>query len=106
MPLHAVSALKEAQVKWRVSYLIFAVLLTLLDGIVTVCISKKIWIASAGDLPVREPLVFFVALETTSLANVWIQCSSGLRASLERPNARPTRNVEFITVEQRGQSGV
>jgi hypothetical protein len=105
MPLHAVSAL-EAQVKWRMSYLILAVLLTFLDVVVLVCFSKATWIASAGDLPAREVLVFFTALEATSLASVWIQCGSGLRASPERPNPRPTRNVTPITAEKRGQSGV
>ena len=50
---HAVSALEEAHVKWRLSYLIIAVLLTVLEGIVTVYFGKAIWIAWAGDLPAR-----------------------------------------------------
>jgi hypothetical protein len=52
MPPHAVSALEEIQVKWRVSYLIIAVLLTALDGIATVYCGKAIWIAWADDLRV------------------------------------------------------
>jgi hypothetical protein len=44
-------------VKWRVSYLIPAELLTVLDGTVSVCFSRAIWIASAGDVPALELLV-------------------------------------------------
>jgi hypothetical protein len=47
MPPHAVSVL-EAQVKWRMSYLILAVLLRFLDVVVLVCFSKATWIASAA----------------------------------------------------------
>jgi hypothetical protein len=106
MPSHAVSALEEAQVKWRVGYLIIAALLTVLDGIVAVYFGKAIWIAWAGDLPARGLLVFFAALEATSLANVWIQGGSGLRVLSESQNARPMWNVMPITVEARGQSDV
>jgi hypothetical protein len=59
MSPHTVSALKEIQVKWRVSHLIIAVLLTVLDGIVAVYYGKAIWIAWSPDLPARGLLVFF-----------------------------------------------
>ena len=106
MSPHTVSALKEIQVKWRVSHLIIAVLLTVLDGIVAVYYGKAIWIAWSPDLPARGLLVFFAALEATSLANVWGQGGSGLRALSESQNARPMRNVMPITAEARGQSDV
>jgi hypothetical protein len=98
--------LEEVEVKWRVSYLIIAVLLTVLDGIVTVYYGKAIWIAWSGDLPARGLLVFFAALGTNSLANVWGQGGSGLRVLSESQNARPMRNVMPITAEARGQSDV
>lgn len=92
--------------KWRLSYLIIAVLLTVLDGIVTVYYGKAIWIAWATVLEARGLLVFFVALEATLLANVWVQGGSGLRVLSESQNARPMRNVMPITAEVRGQSDV
>jgi hypothetical protein len=98
--------LEEVEVKWRVSYLIIAVLLTVLDGTGTLCFGKAIWIAWAGDLRARGLLVFFAALEATSLANVWVQGGSGLSVLSESQNARPMRNVMPITAEARGQSDV
>ena len=53
------------------SYLILAALLTVLDGILTVCFSKTIEFACAGDLPARELLILVAALGATSLAKVW-----------------------------------
>ena len=66
--------------KGRLSYLIIAVLLTVLDGAVTAYYGTAIWAAWAGDLSARGLLVFFAALEATSLANVWVQAGSGLHA--------------------------
>ena len=106
MSSHAVSALEEAQVKRRPSYLIIAVLLTVLDGAVTVYYGTSIWAAWADDIPARGLRIVFAALEATSLANVWVQAGSGLRVVSERQNARPIRNVMPITPEARGQSDV
>ena len=106
MSPHTVSALKEIQVKWRVSHLIIAVLLTVLDGIVAVYYGKAIWIAWSPDLPARGLLVFFAALEATSLANVWVQCGSGLRVWSQSQNATPLRNVMLIATETPGQNNV
>ena len=52
MSSHAFSALDEAQVKRRLSYLIVAVLLRVLDGAVTVY-GTAIWAAWQGDLTAR-----------------------------------------------------
>ena len=92
--------------KRRGVYLIIAALPTVLDGIVTVCFGKAIRIAWTGDLPARELLVFFAALESTSLANLWFQGGAGLRVLSEGENARPMRNVMPIAAEVRGQSDV
>lgn len=103
---HAVSALEEAHVKWQVTYLIMAVLLTVLEGIVTVYFGKAISIAWTGDLPARGLLVFLAALEATSLANVWVQCGSGLHVWSQSANARLMQNVTPTGAEERGQSDV
>jgi hypothetical protein len=105
-PPHAVSAWEEAQVKWHLSDLIIAVLLTVLDGIVTVYFGESCWIALAGDLPACGFLVIFAVLEATSLANIWAQVVSGLRVLSESQYARPSRNVMPIAAEERGQSDV
>jgi hypothetical protein len=98
--------LEEAHVKWQVTYLIMAVLLTVLEGIVTVYFGKAISIAWTGDLPARGLLVFLAALEATSLANVWVQCGSGLRVWSQSQNATPLRNVMLIATETPGQNNV
>ncbi|MGA8086479.1 MAG: hypothetical protein WCA10_04180 [Terracidiphilus sp.] len=92
--------------KWQVTYLIMAVLLTVLEGIVTVYFGKAISIAWTGDLPARGLLVFLVALEATSLANVWVQCGSGLHVWSQSANARLMQNVTPTGAEERGQSDV
>jgi hypothetical protein len=93
-------------VKWRVSHLIIAGLLTVHDGIVTFYHGKAIWIAWAGDFRSRGLLVFFAALEASSLASAWVQGGSGFRILSESQNARPMRNLMPITAEARGQSDV
>ena len=92
--------------KWRVSYLIIAVLLTVLDEAVTDYYGTSIWATCAGDIPARGLRIVFAALEATSLANVWVQAGSGLRVLSESQNARPMRNLMPITPEARGQSDV
>jgi hypothetical protein len=95
--------LEEAQVKWQVTYLIMTVLLTVLEGIVTVYFGKAISIAWTGDLPARGPLVFLAALEA---ANAWVQCGSCLRVWSQSQNATPLRNVMLKATETPGQNDV
>ena len=106
MSSHAFSALEDAQVKRRLSYLIIAVLLTVLDGAVTVYYGTAIWAAWASDLPARGLLVFFAALEGTSLANVWVQTGSGLHAFSVSRSAIPRQNATPIAAGARGRSDV
>ena len=106
MPSHAVSALEEAQVKRWLSYLIIAVLLTVLDGAVTVYYGTAIWAAWASDLPARGLLVLFAALEAASLANVWVQTGSGLHAFSVSRSAIPRQNAMPIAAGARGRSDV
>ena len=67
----------------RLSYLIVAVLLRVLDGAVTVYGGTAIWVALQGDLRAR-----------------------GLRVLSESQDARRMRNLMSITPETRGQSDV
>jgi hypothetical protein len=90
MPSHAVSALEEAKVKRLLSYLIIAVLLTVPHGAVTVYYGTAIWAAWASDLPVRELLFYFAALEAMSLVNVWVQAGSVLHAFSGSQSAIPS----------------
>ena len=106
MPPHAVSALEEARVKRRLSFLIIAVLLTVLDGAVTVYYGAAIWAAWASDLPARGLLVLFAALEAASLANVWVQTGSGLHAFSVSRSAIPRQNAKPIAAGARGRSDV
>jgi hypothetical protein len=92
--------------KRRLSYLIIAELLTVLDGPATVYYGTAIWAAWPGDLPACGLLVFFAALEATSLANVWIQAGSGLHALSVSQSARPTQNAMPIAAGARGRSDV
>jgi len=103
---HAFSALEEAQVKRRLSYLIIAVLLTVLDGAVTVYYSTTIWAAWAGDLPARGLLVFFAALEATSLANVWAQVVPALNEPPCGRRGDREQTAAGIQVDARGQADV
>jgi hypothetical protein len=98
--------LEEAQVKGRLSYLIIAGLLTVLDGAVTVYYGTAIWAAWAGDFLARGLLVFFAALEATSLANVWVQAGSGLHALSMSQSAIPRQNAMPIAARARGRSDV
>jgi hypothetical protein len=93
-------------VKRRLSYLIIAVLLTVLDGAVTVYYGTAIWAAWAGDLLARGQLVFFAALEATSLANVWVHAGFGLHAFSVSQSAIRRRNAMPIAARARGRSDV
>ncbi len=84
---------------WRTSYLTIAVLLTVLDGVVTVHYGPAIWIVWAGEIPARGLLVFFAALQATSLANVWAQATFGPRIVTDSQKTRPKQNVVPIAAE-------
>ena len=92
--------------KGRLSYLIIAGLLTVLDGAVTVYYGTAIWAAWAGDLPALGLLVFFATLEATSLANVWVQAGSGLHALSVSQSAIPGQNAMPVAARARGRSDV
>lgn len=68
MPPHAVFALEEVQVKWRVIDLMIAILLPGFR-------SNPDGLLRQGDLDCvgRRLLAFLAALETTSRANAWVQ---------------------------------
>ena len=59
-----------------------------------------------GDLPARGLLVFFVALEATSLANVWVQADSGPPALSANECAMPRQKAMPIAAGARGRSDV
>lgn len=89
---------------WRLTYLAIAVLLTVLDAVVTVYYGTAVWAAWSGDILARGLLVLFAALGATSLANLWVQASCGLRAWAE--DTVPRRIRAPISAETRGQSDV
>ncbi len=68
---HPVSAFEETRVKQRTRYLIIAVLLTILDGVVNGSYGVAILRAWSRDIWVCGVLVLFAAVGVTSLANVW-----------------------------------
>lgn len=90
--------------RWRRNYLAIAVLLTLLDAVVTLYYGTAVWAGWSGDILARGLLVLFGALGATSLVNVWVQASSRLRVPSEGTVQR--RNRVSISAEIRGQSDV
>jgi hypothetical protein len=90
--------------KWRLNHLVIAVLLTLLDAVVTIYYGTALWATWSGDLLARGLFVLFAALGATSLANVWVQAVSRLRAGFEE--TEPLQNPVPISAGIRGQSDV
>ena len=90
--------------RWRRDYLAIAVLLTVLDAVVTVYYGTAVWDAWSGDILGRGLLILFAALGATSLANVWVRAGSSLRVRSEY--ATPRRSPVTIPTEMRGQSDV
>jgi hypothetical protein len=95
---------EEVRMGRRLNYLAIAIMLTLLDAVVTVHYGIAIWAAWSGDIPARGLLVLFAASGATSLANVWMQAGSSLRVGSEE--TEPPRNPVPISVEMKGQSDV
>jgi hypothetical protein len=90
--------------RWRLNYLAVAVLLTLLDAVVTLYYGTAMWAAWSDDILARGLLILLGAMGATSLANVWVQAGSRLRARSK--GAVPSRNRVSISAEIRGQSDV
>lgn len=90
--------------RWRPKYIVLAILLTVLDAIVTVYYGTAVWAAWSGDILARGLLVLFAAIGATSLANVWVQAASRLRAKSEY--AVPQRTTLSMPTEMRGQGDV
>jgi hypothetical protein len=103
-PPHPVSAIEEAGMRWRLTYLAIAVVLTLLDTVVTVYYGTAVWAAWSGDILARGLLVLFAAMAATSLANIWARASFRFRAGSDE--AEPPRCPVPISTELRGQSDV
>lgn len=84
---------------WKRRCLAVAVLLTLLDGVVTVNYGKPLWTAWSGDILARSLLILFATLGATSLADVWAQAGPGF--SFELRQAMLWRNSRTISPEMR-----
>lgn len=92
--------------KWRIGYLIIAVLLTVFDGSVTVHYGTAIWTSRAGDILNRVLLVFFATLAATSLANIWGQAGSGLQVASENWRDKRGQIAAPIRLQARGLADV
>jgi hypothetical protein len=93
-------------VKGRKGYLIIAILLTILNAVVTVDYGLAIWKAWPGDTWDRGLLVLLAAMGATSLANVWVQAILGSGVSLGSRTIECGRSATPIPVEARGHSDV
>lgn len=90
--------------RWRRNYLVIAVVLTVLDAVVTVDYGTAVWSAWSGDILAHGLLILFAAMGATSLANVWVQAGLNLRAGSEYAMLR--RRTVLIPTEMRGQGDV
>ena len=84
--------------RFRQNYLSIALLLTVLDAVVTVYYGAPAWAARSGDILARGLLVLLATMAATSLANVWVQAGSSMRSR--------TEGIQPIAVEMGGQSDV
>lgn len=91
---------------WRTSYLIITVVLTALDGVVTVYYGTAVWRAWSDDLLARGLLICFAALGATSLANVWVQAAPRRSMASEEQQTRRRQSTVTIPVELRGHRDV
>ena len=90
--------------RWRLNYLAIAVLLTVLDIVVTVYYGTAVWAAWSGDILARGLLVLFAALAATSLANIWTGVGFRFRAGSDEP--APPWCLGPISTELRGRDDV
>ena len=92
--------------KGRKRYLIFAILLTILDAVVTVYYGVAIWKAWPGAIWDCGLLVLLASLGATSLVNVWVQAIFGSGVSLDGRTIECGRNTTPIPAEARGHGYV
>ena len=78
----------------RMGYLVIAVFLTVLDGVVTVDRGWPVWVAWSGDIVARVFLVMMAVLAATALANVWAHAIARLRHGLE--TQKPAYDANFV----------
>jgi hypothetical protein len=91
-------------VKGRTGYFITALLLTLLNAVVTMYSGVAIWKARPGDIWDSGLLVLLAALGATSLVDVWIQAISGI--SLGSRTSVRGRSAIPIPAQVRGHGNV
>ena len=87
-------------------YLVIAVLLTILDAVVTVYYGIAIWKAWPGDFRDLGLLVLLASLGATSLVNVWVQAILGSGVSLGSRTIECGQGATPIPVEVRGHGDV
>lgn len=90
--------------RWRRTYFVIAVVLTVLDTIVTLYYGTAVWAAWSDDILARGLLVLFAAVAATSLANIWARVGCRLRVGSEAAELR--RGPMPFSTESRGRSNV
>ena len=90
----------------RTLYLAIAVLLTILNAVVTVHYGVAIWKAWPGAIWDRGLLVLLAVLGATSLVNVWVQAVLGSGVSLGRPSTGCEPSATPIPAQVRGHGDV
>jgi len=88
----------------RLNYLAIAVVLTVLDAVVTIYYGTAVWAAWSGDILAHGLLVLFAAVAATSLANIWVRVGYKFRAGSD--GAESPRCPVPISTELRGQGDV
>jgi len=83
-----------------------AILLTILNAVVTVYYGVAIWMAGSGNIWGCRLLVLLAASGATALANVWIQAVIGSGASLSSRGIERGGSATPIPGEARGHGDV
>ena len=92
--------------KGRTGYFMLALLLTILNAVVTVHYGVAIWKAWPGDIWDRGLLVLLSSLGATSLVNVWVQAILGSGVSLGSRTIECGQGATPIPAEMRGHADV
>ena len=92
--------------KGRTGYFMIAILLTLLNAVVTVYHGVAIWNAWPGDIWGHGILDFLTVLGATSVANVWVQAVLGSNGSLCGRTIERGQGATPIPAETRGSGNV
>ena len=90
----------------RTGYFMIAILLTLLNAVVTVYSGVAIWKAWPGDIWHLGLLVLLASLGAISLVNVWVQAILGSGVSLGSRTIEWGQGATPIPVEMRGRADV